>query len=136
MNNTNEPFAAETIPALLAAATAPLALLTAGGEVAGANAAFRAMTGAGPGPLALSGLVDADTAARLMALDPDSPAELRPAGSARAWRVSAVVPGGLRLIELDEPWTVRRMLICAKANAKPSGPREMLIDFLRRCGAG
>jgi len=42
----------------------------------------------------------------------------------------------LRLIELDEPWAVRRMLICAKANANPSGPREMLIDFLRRCGAG
>lgn len=37
----------------------------------------------------------------------------------------------LRLIELDEPWAVRQMLICAKANAKPGGPREMLIDFLR-----
>ena len=37
----------------------------------------------------------------------------------------------LRLIELDEPWSVRQMLICAKPDVEPSSPIELLISFLR-----
>ncbi|MBB4631104.1 LysR substrate-binding domain-containing protein [Sphingosinicella soli] len=40
----------------------------------------------------------------------------------------------LRLIELDEPWSVRQMLICTKSDVEPSGPTELLIDFLRAFG--
>ena len=42
----------------------------------------------------------------------------------------------LRLIELDEPWAVRQMLICVKADAEQSGASKFLTDYLRECGKG
>lgn len=41
----------------------------------------------------------------------------------------------LRLIELDEPWSVREMLICVKTGSNLSVPSELLISFLRECGS-
>lgn len=41
----------------------------------------------------------------------------------------------LRLIELDEPWAERGMLICIKDDTPPSNHSRELIDFLVACAA-
>jgi len=41
----------------------------------------------------------------------------------------------LRLIELDEPWAERLMLICVKDDKPPSNPAREVIDFLVACAA-
>lgn len=40
-----------------------------------------------------------------------------------------IVPMGLKLVELDEPWAVRQMLLAANG-ASLSAPSRLLIDFL------
>lgn len=42
---------------------------------------------------------------------------------------------GLRLIELDEPWAVRQMLICVKADLEQSAPSILVTEFLRACSS-
>lgn len=39
----------------------------------------------------------------------------------------------IRLIELDEPWSVRQMLICVKSDSNLSASSGLLISFLREC---
>ena len=40
-----------------------------------------------------------------------------------------IVPMGLKLVELDEPWAQRQMLLAADA-ASLSGPARLLVEFL------
>ncbi|QDK34941.1 LysR family transcriptional regulator [Sphingomonas sp. IC081] len=40
-----------------------------------------------------------------------------------------IVPMGLKLVELDEPWALRQMLLAADA-ASLSGPARLLVEFL------
>lgn len=46
-----------------------------------------------------------------------------------------IVPMGLKLVELDEPWAVRQMLLTANG-ASLSAPARLLIDFLVERSAG